>query len=412
MHKLLLAASLLLCASVDAFQSPSPVDARIAAAQKQIKDDPKSALACNNLAFALIRKGRDFRDKALYVEANKAIDQSLQLAAGNFDAQKLRVAALLGLNEPAAALKLAKELNHKVPDDIQVWGLLVDANAALGNYDEAEHSAQWVLDLRAGSSLGFEKAAGLREWFGDSEGAIEFLDEANRRTSPNDADQKSWLLTQKARLMLASGNIDGAIKILSDSTRLFPDSQCAAATLAQVRLAQGNYSEAINLLQARYQRVPSAENLYDWAQALTAAGQVQAASVQFATFEKQARAEIAQHNNAILQLISYYSDTKSNPAEALSLATKEATERQDAPTLAAYAWALYRSGKFADAKLQMDKALAVGVRDPVYFCHAAAISSVLKDSASLGRYQKALGEMPRNTCSVSATLQSANEAHP
>ena len=50
--------------------------------------------------------------------------------------------------------------------------------SALGNYTEAERDCQWILDLRRGSALGFEKAAGLRELFGDNEGAIEFYGEA------------------------------------------------------------------------------------------------------------------------------------------------------------------------------------------------------------------------------------------
>jgi len=43
---------------------------------------------------------------------------------------------------------------------------MVDANSALGNYSEAERDAQWILDLRRASALGFEKAADLRELFG------------------------------------------------------------------------------------------------------------------------------------------------------------------------------------------------------------------------------------------------------
>jgi tetratricopeptide (TPR) repeat protein len=382
----------------------SPADSRIESARNEVKGNPKDANSFNQLAFALIRKGRDLQEESLYVEAQRAIDQALRLSPGNFDAEKLRVAALLGLNEPAEALALGTQLNHKVPDDIGGWALLVDANAAMGNYAEAERDAQWVLDLRPGSSLGFEKAAALRVLFGDAEGAIEFLDETNRRTSGNDADQKAWLLTQKAGLLLASGDAEGAAKVLAEAQRLFPGSQLAAAELAKVRAAQGNTAEALRLLEARYRSVPSAANLYDWAEALAVSGQTQAADLQFSAFEKQARSD----KSATLQFISYYLDRKMQPAEALTLAAHEAGERHDVATLAVYAWALYRNGKFAEAKAQMDKALAVGVRDPVYFCHAEAISVSLKDRASAGRYAKDLSSMPRNGCAVDLTLASAN----
>ena len=407
MSKLLFICLAVTCCAASA-QQVSPVDARIAAAHSEIKKDPTSPASFNNLAFALIRKGRDFQDESLYVEAGKALDQSLHLSPGNVEAAKLRAAVLLGQNQSAEALKLATQLNRKTPDDLTGWALLVDANVQLGNYDEAERDAQWILDLRPGSSLGFEKAAMLRELFGDWEGSIEFLDEANRRTSPNDADQKSWLLTQKAHLILLTGNADAATAILIEAIRLFPDSQLAAAGLAQVRMAQGNYPEALKLLEERYHRVPNSANLYDYAEALAASGNTPEATRQFAAFERQA----ASRPDATLRLIDYYSDTKPNPSQALSIASKAASERHDSATLAAYAWALYRNDRFADAKLQMDKALAVGVRDPVYFCHAASIAASLKDSIAVDKYTKQLTSMPKTSCTVNPALQTASQVNP
>lgn len=216
----------------------SPVQQRINAAQKKVAADPESWQAYNDLAAAFCRKGRDSSNVAAYDQAQAALDHSFQLSPGNYDAEKLQVTVLLGKHRFAEALKLATGLNSKAHDDIGVWGLLVDSNVALGNYPEAERDAQWILDLRAGSSLGFVKAAGLRVLFGDPEGAIEFYDEANRRTSANDADEHAWLLTQIASVQLASGNLKQAEDRLTQALKLFPDSQLAAAVLAKVRVAQ------------------------------------------------------------------------------------------------------------------------------------------------------------------------------
>jgi tetratricopeptide (TPR) repeat protein len=161
---------------------------------------PKSWQAYNDLADTLCRKGRNTGDTAWYEQADAALRKSFELSPGNYEARKLQVTVLLGRHEFKEALRAATELNHKTPDDIAGWGLLVEANLALGNNAEAERDAQWILDLRPGSRLGFVKAAAVRERFGDMEGAIEFLDEARRRTSPNDLDEQAWLLKQKARL--------------------------------------------------------------------------------------------------------------------------------------------------------------------------------------------------------------------
>lgn len=195
----------------------------------------KSVESYNDLAATLCRKARDNGDAALYEQAEQALQHSFQLAPRNYDAEKLEVTVLIGKREFQQALKLATEVNQRFRDDIAGWGLLVDANIAVGDYDAAERAAQWILDLRPGSSLGFEKAAALREIFGDPEGAGEFFDEAYRRTSPNDVEQRSWLLTQNARVQLAEGNRKRAEELLDKALQLYPDSQLAAATLAKVR---------------------------------------------------------------------------------------------------------------------------------------------------------------------------------
>jgi tetratricopeptide (TPR) repeat protein len=181
----------------------SPAEQRIQVAQKRVRAEPKSWQAYNDLAFAFCREGRDTGDLTWFDQAAAALRKSVELSPDNYDARKLHVTVLLGRGDFKGALRAAGELNQKTPDDIAGWGLLVDANLGLGNNAEAERDAQWILDLRPGSTLGFVKAAAVRERFGDPEGAIEFLDEARRRTSPNDLDEQAWLLKQKARLAAA-----------------------------------------------------------------------------------------------------------------------------------------------------------------------------------------------------------------
>lgn len=358
--------------------SPTPLsyaDQRIALARQVVAADPKAFQGYNDLASALCRKARDMSDLRLYQEAEKAVNRSLQISPGNYDAMKLRVAVLLGEHDFQSALKLAQDLNKKVPDDIANWSSLVDANIALGNYSEAERDAQWILDIRRANALGFEKAANLRELFGDNEGAIEFYGEALTRTAQSDFDQRAWLETQKARLLLASGNSKSASDTLAEALRIFPDSIFATHVMAGIQMAQSNQVEAVRSFEKCYRAVPSSANLYQWAHALDVAGQKQQAAEQFAAFEKQARAEISQTYNANLELVEFYTSYKQDPPEALRIALLESAQRQDCATLAALAWAQYQNGKFADAKISMDKALAVGIQEPTYIQRSGLISA-------------------------------------
>lgn len=378
-----------------------PGAARIASARKSVQTDPKAPQGYIDLASALCRQARDSEDLADYSEAAAALDRALELSSGNLDALKLRIVVLLGRHDFLEALKQATALNRKVRDDIAVWGYLVDANMAIGEYGEAEKDAQWILDLRRGSTLGFVKAAALREMFGDLEGAIEFYDEALLRTSPNDVEDRSWLMTQNARLQLASGNAKRAGALLEKAVTLNPDSQVTRGTLASFKASQDDYADAVSLCRQRFERAPNAGNLYRLAEMLEKAGRDAEAKAAFQKFEAKARAEMASPFNANRELVLYYADRRNSPAEALAIAAKEAETRHDSGTLDAYAWALFRIGKFAEAKTQLDRALSPGVLDGNYFCHARQIAAAVGDPAAVKRLDKELSGMPATVCPIS-----------
>jgi len=354
--------------------------------------DPRAAQGYIEKAYVLVQHARDAARPALYTEASAALDRALELSPANYEALKLRVAVLLGLHDFSEALRQAKELNKKVPDDIAVWGYLVDANLSLGDYDEAEKDAQWILDLRRGSMLGFAKAAALREAFGDPEGAIEFYNEALLRMSPAEKSERSRLMTRNGRLQLAAGNAAKAKEFLEGALSINPESQEALAGLAALAASQGNYAEAVRLSRKRVELSPGAGNTYDLAVMLERSGQAAEAETEYRAFETMARAETEKTFNSNRELVFYYADHRKDAAQALAIAAKEAENRHDSATLDAWAWALYRSGKLAEAKTQMDRALAPGVRDNGYLCHAQQIAAAMHDDGTAERFGNACSD--------------------
>jgi tetratricopeptide (TPR) repeat protein len=267
---------------------------------------------------------------------------------------------------------------------------------ALGDYEEAEKEAQWILDLRRGSTLGFTKAAALREAFGDPEGAIEFYNEALLRMSPAEKSERSRLMTRNARLQMAAGNVVKAKEFLDGALAINPESQDALAGLAALAASQGNYTEAVRLSRKRVEQSPGAGNTYDLAVMLERSGHATEAEDEYRAFETMARADMEKTLNSNRELVFYYADHRKDAAQALAIAAKEAENRHDSATLDAWAWALYRSGKLAEAKTQMDRALAPGVRDNGYFCHAQQIATAMHDTGAMERFG--------NACSDSGTI--------
>ncbi len=380
----------------------TPAQQKIATAGKAIQKSPGKFQAYNDLAAALVRRARETSDSAYYERAQEALNKSLHLTPDNFEGLKIQVAILLGKHEYSQALEKARTLNRRTPDDVLVYGYVADAASELGNYEEAEKAAQWMLDLRPGNIPGLLRGASLRTVYGDIEGALDFLSQALQETPPYEVEDVARILTQSAELQLMGGKPDLAEKSLQQALRSFSGYYYALESLARVRSAQHKYVDAVDLLRDRNQNSPRAENLYALAEALEQAGRRDEAKASYAEFEQKARQQMERAENANPELIFYYADHARNPSgapapagrlraplqEALRIARREAARRHDVFTLDAYAWALFVNGQYSDARTQEEKALAVGIRDAKFFYHAGMISSKLNDWAAARRYLK------------------------
>jgi len=371
----------------------SPAERSMAQANSLIAKNAKDFEAYNALALALSRRARETSDVKFYAQGEEALKKSFEISPGNFDGERILVWLLLGKHEFAAAREEARKLNKKMPDDVMVYGFLTDANIELGDYKEAEESAQRMLDLRPGNLPGLTRAAYLRELFGDVDGAADLMNMALQSTPPSQVEDAAWILTQIAHLDLAVGKTSEAEKQLERALGLFPGYHYALGNLAKVRIQQKRYGEAVQLLGQRYQEASHAENLYDLAEAMQLAGRGEDASKAFAEFEQKSLAETNRADNSNRELIYYYADYAQEPAQALEVAKRELARRHDAYTLDAYAWALYMNGRYPEAREQIEKALAVGLRDARVLRHAGEIALKGGDQVSAERYLRQAAEL-------------------
>jgi len=364
----------------------SPAERSMAQASRLIEKNPKNFEAYNALALALSRRARETSDVSFYAQAEETLKKSFEISPGNFDGERIHVWLLLGKHEFAAAREEARTLNKKMPDDVMVYGFLTDANIELGNYKEAEDSAQLMLDLRPGNLPGLTRAAYLRELFGDIDGSVELMNMAYQSTPPSEAEDRAWILSQIGHLQLMSGKIAEADNTLQQALALFPGYHYALGNLAKVRIEQKRYEDAVRLLEQRYEAAQHAENLYDLAEALELSDHRDQAGKAFAEFETKSRLESVHADNSNRELIFYYADHAHLPAKALEVAQTEYARRHDVFTLDAYAWALHVNGRDTEARPQIAAALAVGIRDAKMLRHAGEIALSTGDRAAAERY--------------------------
>ena len=364
----------------------SPAQLSMERAQKLIDRRPQDFEAYNALALALSRRARETSDVTYYTRAEDALKKSYAISPDNFDGRRIGVWLLLGKHEFAAAREQALSLNKRMKDDVMVYGFLTDANVELGNYKEAEEACQWMLNLKPANSPAVTRAAYLRELFGDPEGAIDLMDMALDSTQPFEFEDRAWITTQLAHLKLTMGKVDESEKLSLQALTLFPGYHYALQNLAKVRIQQGRFTEAVELLQQRYNAAPHAENEFELAVAMRLAGREEDAKKAFADFERRSLLETNIGDNSNHELIFYYADEANEPAKALEVARREMARRHDVFTTDAYAWALFKTGQYAEARKQIDAALAVGIQDARMLRHAGEISEKQGDRKAAAEY--------------------------
>ena len=372
--------------TLPADSTPSPAERSMAQANRLIEKNPRNFEAYNALALAFSRRARETSDVKFYAQAEESLKTSFEISPSNFDGEKIHVWLLLGRHEFAAAREEARKLNKKMPDDVMVYGFLTDANIELGNYKEAEDSAQLMLDIRPGNLPGLTRAAYLRELFGDLDGSVELMNMAYQSTPPSEAEDRAWTLSQIAHLQLMSGKITDADNTLQQALTLFPGYHYALGNLAKVRIEQKRYEDAVKILQQRYDSAQHAENLYDLAEALELAAHRDQAQKAFGEFETKSRLESVYADNSNRELIFYYADHAHQASKALEVAQAEYARRRDVFTLDAYAWALHVNGRDREARSQIAAALAVGIRDAKMLRHAGEIALRTGDRATAEQY--------------------------
>jgi tetratricopeptide (TPR) repeat protein len=365
--------------------SLSPAELRIEAVHNALQNEPSRYQSYDELAEAFVRRARETGDKSYYEQAHQAIENSLKLKPDNFEAEQARVDLLLSEHKFGDALEEAQALNHRMPDAILVWGYMAESHAALGEYQKAEQAAQWMMDLRPGNIPAYLTGATLREDWGDIDGAEEFFSKALQQTPPFETEETAWILTRIGRLLRRSGRTEDAAAQLQKALKAFPDYYLSLEELAEVRMAEHRYADAVELLEKRNRTFPTPLSQLLAAQAYERSDRPADAAQMYAKFEQDARTQAGLSDNYNVDLIAYYVEHAHQPREALRIARLEMENRHDVWTLDAYAWALYANGQYAEARLQIQKALAVGTRDAVLYYHAGAIDRALgkKEEARL-----------------------------
>lgn len=337
-----------------------------------------------------VREMRERADPGFLLNANAAIDLALAHAPADRAALDLRAIVLQAEGRYEDARLLARKLADEDGKDARAFGTLGDVLIDLGRIEQAAGAIDHMVDLKP-DCASWSRQARLRWIEGKAEDSVALAKKAiDAGRGEPDLEPVARVAEQAATVRWMQGKLAAADALFDEALGLQANHAPALVGKARIALARGDAKRAIELLEQAFSASPLAETAWLLGDARAAAGDADGA--------KKAWEDVvsAGQKSDRRTLSLFWSTRDEEPVEALRLADAERNARSDGETVDAYAWALHRNRRFAEARLQSDVALRPGTKDPRFLFHAGAIAIALGDVATgKKRIQEALALNPK-----------------
>jgi tetratricopeptide (TPR) repeat protein len=197
------------------------------------------------------------------------------------------------------------------------------------------------------------------------------------------ASHLAWLHWRLGDLALRYGRLREAERELRAGLAAMPDDHRLLEARARLAAARRRWTEAIDYGERAIARSLDPATLGLLYQAYAASGDSLKAEDYYRALSASALGQQDTfHRLWGLLLLERGRDVPS----VLARAEREIAERQDIYGWDLLAWALYRSGRAVEAHEKMQRALALGTRDPTLFYHAGIIEAALGHHAESRRH--------------------------
>ena len=222
---------------------------KVAELKSKIAANPNDVKSRLQIATIYITEARITGEHPYYYPAiDKVLDGVLAIDSRNYDATILKASVKLSQHKFAEGKSLAEKARDINPNNAYAYGLLVDANVELGDYEQAVASSDKMQALKP-SLESYSRASYLREIFGDYPGSIEAMKLAVQAGLPG-SEPQCWSRNTLADLYFKTGNLEKATEEYRTNLVLRPSYAFSLAGLAKVEQKKKNYDAALALLDS------------------------------------------------------------------------------------------------------------------------------------------------------------------
>jgi tetratricopeptide (TPR) repeat protein len=343
----------------------------------KIKANPSDIKSMIALAALYIQEGRVTGNFNYYnAAATKLVDDVLAKNEKNFEALTFKATILLSQHQFEKAKSIAQQVQKLYPQNAYVYGLIVDANVELGNYQVALEAADKMISIRP-DTRSYSRIAYLREIHGDINGAIEAMKMAADAGPPGD-ENTEWCRVQLGKLYEKIGKIKDAemhYTIASVNRQNFP---YALSGLARIAAWKKEYTKALALYQQADSLIPDHTVKEGIEEIYTLTGQNEKAkqvAEEILNYMKQfsGNAVKKEGQNEDHEMAHAYMGV-GNYDKALEYALQEYNRRpSNIEVNETVAVVYYNRGDFSKALPYIETALKTNCKNPELLCHAGLI---------------------------------------
>ena len=331
------------------------------------------------MANAYIMEARISGNIAYYDKAAmKTVDHLLAGDPNNYEGLMLRSLLQLSQHHFADGLTTATTAVNINPNNAFVYGLLVDANVEMGNYDSALDAADKMVSIRP-DLRSYSRIAYLREIYGDYPGAVSAMKLAVESGVPAE-ESTEWCRIQLGRLYENMGDVDRAAFQYNLSLAARPGYAYALAGLARIASFEKKYDSAVYYYEQAANLTSDLGIKENLAIAYKNAGEPEKANALNVSVidEMNKNAKMSMDDPTI----GHYSDKELAYAylqnndydKALEHALAEYNRRpKNIDVNETMAWVYYKRNEMTKALTYLDAALITHSMNPILLCTAGLI---------------------------------------
>jgi tetratricopeptide (TPR) repeat protein len=325
-----------------------------------------------------------------YKSARGILEKAHVTNGGNPSVDIPLASARLGLHDFSGAIDLLK--THVLdPTALSIYG---DATLGFGDVDEARSSYERLSRIAPDDPAVTVRSSSLEWQTGESKAAIDLAAEAAEQASNAGLEGRdlAFYRAYHGLLLFESGQFDEALPVLQDAVDLDPGFLSPKIELAHVLAARGDLDGGIALLEEVLSFGPDADAAVVLGDFYALAGDRQSAEASYRLLDEAA----SQAPEAYRRDVSLFlSNHDRSPEKALELAEADLATRQDSGAYDTLAWALYRNGRYEEARAASDRAIEMGTSVAAAHFHAGMISLALGEQArGIDEIQTALEKNP------------------